>query len=57
VERNEVGWGGDDDGVLVGEAVMVELRRRKGMLWKRYSGKGDVGEFGIVGAPRASRCG
>jgi hypothetical protein len=29
VERNEVGWGGDEEGVLVGEALIVELRRRR----------------------------
>lgn len=36
VERKEVGWGGDEDGVLFGEVVMVELRRRrKGRLGRR----------------------
>jgi hypothetical protein len=32
-----VGWGGEEEGVLVGEAVeVVELgRRRKGMLGRR----------------------
>jgi len=37
VERKLVGCGGDDEGVLVGELVVVELelRRRNEMLGRR----------------------
>jgi hypothetical protein len=36
VERKDVGWGGEDEGVLVVEVVVAEERRRwKGMLGRR----------------------
>lgn len=43
------GAGGDEEGeVEMVEVDWVELRRRKGMLGRRYSGKGVVGDEGAM---------